>query len=61
MNIQIPKEIGKKNKAEKLRLPAMKTYYKVVINRLCDVDAKKIQKTQWDRIKSLETTQRLVI
>ena len=33
MNIQIPKAIGKKNEAEKFRLPAMKTYYKATINK----------------------------
>ena len=33
MNIQILKAIGKKNKAEKFRLPAMKTYYKAIINK----------------------------
>lgn len=33
MNIHIPKAIGKKNEAEKFRLPAMKTYYKATINK----------------------------
>ena len=33
MNIHILKAIGKKNKDEKFRLPAMKTYYKAIINK----------------------------